>query len=592
MTLALALLHAASAAGCPPGMSVCWPAGGDIAPATFVDVTPEGFASIEGIAAAVLPPTFPIDPSLIEQSDSIDILVGDIDYGFTAENMYLLPTLLDLSVTPVTDALSVHLDMRVSLSAPSDPGVLHIDADGSILGIFSFPLVDEDCSFHVDDVPIRLDAVLRLTKLADRRGTLILDANGHIQLDASFESLSFPIPALELEDLHLGNAASGSCAIDDILEFADWIGIDAVEIIMQELEPTINAQVEQLTADLATTIEETWPQLTIEQSLDLLGAPLDVSAWPEDFYIVDDGLRLELGGRFSSGDAPHPCVSRFDSGFSLATLPISDPRHPGLGATPPGATPGLDALVNDDWLNQATYAVWRAGLLCQEISDGNSPIDLPIPINTSLLSLMAAGQFNELFPTSAPLVLKTRPESPPVASVRGEHAADVTIDKLGVDFVAELDGRLSRVVGLDLAADVGLDLAFDANTGVLGVDVAFDPSDIEAAVSFNDLVPEVNAAVENGFSTIADQLVGPLLDTALGDISFPIPAIQGLGLTSAHIGAIGASHPEDPTWLPDYLGVYGAIGAVPYGDPTGGCDSLDLSSGCSGTSCSTGGPAP
>ena len=592
MLFALALLDLASAAGCPAGMSVCWPAGGAIAPATFVDVTPEGFDSIEGIAAAVLPPTFPIDPSLIEQSDSIDILVGDIDYGFSADNLYILPVINDLSVTPVTDALSVRLDMVVSLNTPADPGVLHIDADGSILGIFSFPLVNEDCSFHVDNAPIQLNAVLRLAKLADRRGTLILDANGHIQLDAEFESVDFPIPALEFDDLNLGNAAGGSCVIDDILDFADWIGIDAVELILEELEPTLRAQVDQLTEDLEVTIEETWSQLTLTQTLDLLGSPMDVSVWPEDFFLVDDGLRLELGGTFSSGETPHPCVSRFDSGFSLATLPSSDPRHPGLGAIPPGIAPGLAALVNDDWLNQATYAAWRAGLLCQEISDGNSPVELPIPINTTLLSLMAAGQFNALFPTASPLVLKTRPEAPPTVTTAGEHAADVTIDRLGLDFMAELDGRLTRVVGLDLDANVGLDLAFDGANGVLGVDVDFQPSDIVATVAFNDLVPEASAAVQTGFSTIAEQLMGPLLDQALGALSFPIPALQGLGLTSANIAAIGASHPEDPSWGPDYLGVYGTIGPVPYGDPAAsGCDT-DLTGGCSeGAACSTASPA-
>lgn len=593
MLILLALLDHAGAAGCPPEMSVCWPANGGIAPATFVDVTEEGFASIEGIATTVLPPTFPIDPSLIEQSDSIDILVGDIDYGFSADNLYILPVLNDLTVNPIPDALDVHLDLTVSLNTPADPGVLHIDADGSILGIISFPLVDEDCAFHVDNAPIQLDAVLRLKPLTDRRDTPILDDNGHIQLDAEFESVDFPIPDLEFDDLNLDDAPGGSCVVGDILDFADWLGIDAVEIILDELEPTLRAQVDQLTEDLEVTIEETWAQLTLTQTLDLLGTPLTVNIWPEDFYVVDDGLRLEIGGGFSTGETPHPCVSRFDTGFSLATLPVSDPRHPGLGAIPPGVAPGLAALVNDDFLNQATYAVWRAGLLCQEISDASSPVELPIPINTSLLSLMAQGQFNELFPSPSPLVLKTRPEAPPVVRTDGPHAADVAVDRLGLDFMAELDGRLTRVVGLDLAANVGLDLAFDGNTGNLGVDVDFDPTQIVTTVAFNDLVPDASAAVQSGFVTIADTLMGPLLEDALGDLSFPLPAIQGLGLSSAAITAIGAEHPEDPSWGPDYLGVYGTVGAVPYGEVSAeGCDSLDLTGGCGDTtSCSTARPA-
>ena len=154
--------------------------------------------------------------------------------------------------------------------------------------------------------------------------------------------------------------------------------------------------------------------------------------------------------------------------------------------------------------------------------------------------------------------------------------------KLGLDMMAELDGRFTRVVGLDLAAEAGLDLNFNPATGNLGVGVAFDPSLIETVVSFNDLKPEASAQVATGFATIAETIVPPLLEGALGDISFPLPSISGLGLVSADIAAVGP--------IQDFLGVFGTIGPVPYGDAASGCDALGLSdtSGCTdGSSCAT-----
>jgi hypothetical protein len=570
-----------------PAWAVEWTTGQDVSHAVYLDVTPEAFASIEGIAAAVLPPTIPIDSTGLEGGGEIDLLLIGTDYSFSVENVYILPEIQDLSIVPTTDALVVDLRLRASVSEPASPAVIRVDANLNLLfDLISFGIVDEDCAMHLDNADIDVHANLGLKILRDPRNQVpVLDDQGRIQLDVDFQEVSYTLPPLELSDLNLGDAAGGSCVIDDLLELADWLGIPLVDLVISEITPTIDAQIETLVNDLEPQVEDAFDALFIETELDLLGAPLAVGVFPNDLHVTEEGLRLELSGSFDSGPAPHPCVSRFDTGRSQGTLPLSDPRYPFVGEAPVGVAPGVGILVDDDWMNQAMYAVWRGGLLCQEIRDGQSPVELPIPINTTLLGLIAAGQFNDLFPEAAPLVLTTRPEQPPtVLPGAGGHDLTIDVQQLGLDLVAELDGRLSRVVGLDLAAQAGVDLNFDGTTGELGVAVAFDPAQITADVSFNDLKAEASAAVESGFATLAETIVPPLLEGALGDISFALPSFSGLGLVSADVGTVGP--------IDDYLGVIGAVGPVPYGDAAAGCDALGLSdtTGCAeGTSCAQAG---
>lgn len=562
-----------------------WGAEQDIWPAIYLDVTPEGFALLEDVARAVLPPTLPIDD--MTEGGDVGSGIASLSYAFGVNNLYAGIEIADLTVIPATDEINLALDLRLSVNTPSDPAVLTFDASADVLfGLFSFDVLDEDCAFNLNSTAVPVNGKIHLAiprfwnpgcEVSPRPpcGEPLLDDDGNIQIDVEFVDINIPVPQVEQEDFNLRSAPGGSCIVDDLLEIADFFGFDVIEdYVMAELEPLIDEQIGTVLDDLEVQAEDIIKQLIIEQQIDALGTTLDVSIYPRDFVVRPEGLRLELAGHFSSGALPHPCVSRFDTGYSLGTIPPADPRYPYIGQTPAGVTPGINVLINDDWLNQATYAIWRAGLLCQEISDGNSPVDLPLPINTTLLGLLAPGVFNDLFPTTAPLVLKTRPEKPPIVSTGGDNDANVLVEELGLDLAAELDGRLTRVAGINLTAEAGLDITFDGASGDLGIAIDFAPEDIGAVVVFNDLKPESSDTIETGFGNVAQQLVGPLLATALGELEFALPAISGLGLTGATIRGAGP--------MEDFLGLFGTIGPVPYGDgAAGGCDAFDVGgSGC------------
>ena len=274
-------------------------------------------------------------------------------------------------------------------------------------------------------------------------------------------------------------------------------------------------------------------------------------------------------------DQPADCILEYDVPGSLQTP--SD--MPALGESPLPTPYHVGILASDDFVNQILFAAWQGGLLCYEVTDG-----LGFPIDTSLLGLIAPGVFDEFFPTTGPLKLVIRPEKPPTAVTTGSHDVEVDVDDLGLDMYAGVDGRLTRVAGISLGATVGADLSFDGNTGALGVAIDFGADDLMATVDYNELKPEGSAAIESGFGGLFESIAGPIIGGLTDGLSFALPGIEGLGLTSLELTAAGPSR--------DFIGGFGTIGNVAYSAPGSGCscDSGEASS-CD-TGCGTTGGVP
>jgi len=67
----------------------------------------------------------------------------------------------------------------------------------------------------------------------------------------------------------------------------------------------------------------------------------------------------------------------------------------------------------------------------------------------------------------------------------------------------------------------------------------------------------------------------------LGNLSFPVPSIGGVGVQTAVV------EPAGP--IGDFIGLFGTFGVVPYGDGSlGGCDLFGGGGGGAGAGCGTG----
>lgn len=598
------------------------PPGADVRPAVYVDVTDEGFGQIETLLRAVLPESIPIDNAGLVQGGTFGSSFLGADYNFGVENLKVRPEIdsvlvdpepgvcrfrPDGSTIPGNGYLDVDANLLVSLNSFNDPAYAYLDASISVL-FFDFDILSEDCNLVIYRKPVTAGVDVTLGAL---QNPITCFYEGPAEADCPIElALIDPknpqlgtfcpcrIPNVEIENFEW---TLGIQSIDDldldcsgfislIIDVADVFGIDPVEILVESLSPTIDGAVNDAIEEVVPQIEDALTALTLHEELDVLGNPIVVDLCPTTIQVDDRGLRLQLDGGVDAPPLPHPCIAAFDPGGSRVTVPIADPRYPDIGNTGVAFDEQVDALLNDDFINQALYGAWRSGLLCQRIDENALPAgtELPVDFDSSLLNLLSSNQFAEFFPTNrtVPLLIATRPEQPPIVRTitDGSALAVLEVEKLGLDLYAELDGRMARFVGLDLKAQAALDANFSGQTGVIGLLVDFDTESVTTEVVFNNLKPEASEAVATGFAAIFDTLAGPLINDLLGNLSFPLPSFQGLGVSAAVL------EPAGP--IGDFIGVFGNIGPVPYaGADLGGCDLFGGGGGAGGgcdLGCSTG----
>jgi hypothetical protein len=528
-----------------------------------LDITPEGFDTIEDLAPSLVPDDIPFpymymndewEECIYDPFFGWELGCGYVGYELEVDNGWVRIGINGLDIVPANDLLEVDTTIDVQVNEATDPIWIYA---GTYVGfsIFGFdvplPEIGESCYANIDPFPIDVEM-----QVAMDVGT---DAQNLHYLDVSFPSVDWDI-GLAQEDLNIWD-----CFIADLNEVINWLGIDLIGLVLDLIDPLLDDQIQNLLTDLEGPIEEASKALNIRQEVALGESVLELGIYPSEVTIEPAGMRIGLGGGVDADMAE--CIARYNPQGSLETP--SNP--PGISESAPGISPPPHflAFINDDFINQALYGTWYAGLLCQTVVDDGS---LPIGINTSLFDLIAPGALTELFPSTEPLIIETRPAAAPVAYADGDHEINVQLDELGLDFYAGIDSRMTRVIGMNMDTYVGVDTTFDGTTGELGIAVALSADDIDASVRFNEYAPEANDAFVDGLLGLVDSIAGSLLGSLLGDLVFPLPAMEGLGVTAIDIAASGPAA--------DYFGAHASAGTVTYGAGGCSCDGSDPSAGC------------
>jgi len=520
-------------------------------PAAFADTLPPGSVIDEALSARVsedaldslgvlVPQFIPSDIPVDDISESVDLFI--CEPGIWMSNIQVDVAFGWVDITTVPGEIQLAAGLDVSINSPSNPFGLDLD----------YCLGDTSCPGYVDPFEVVINTSLGLE--------IIEDADGNKILDATLGALDYDLGLSPSDDLHL------DCGIQTLEEVLGYLGISIYDFIFDLAIGTLDDSIGDLTADLEPTIEEAFAAATISEQVEILdGVVLDLELFPSDLIIDDNGLQLIMGG---SADAPaSECVASYDPGGSLLTESFT-PEPTGDGA--------IEAALSDEFANQALYALWRSGILCYEIADLQG-----LTLDTSLLGLLAGDAFDELFPESSPIAMVTRPGAPPTAVYDGDNDIGVAVEALGLDIYADLDGRSTRILNLDLALEAGVDLEFDGATGDLGIGINLDADSFAVAVGHNEYAPDAGDDIAGNFAGVFDSLVGPLLDGLLGDsLAFTLPAFEGLGLTSIDVSPAGEYN--------DWLGLNAYVGLVPY--ESGGCDEEgNCDTGCEGGCASSSG---
>jgi hypothetical protein len=241
------------------------------------------------------------------------------------------------------------------------------------------------------------------------------------------------------------------CPIADVVNTVNdtlaMFGLDLFDLLIDQLEPAVDALVLDVGADIEPAADALFATFAVDEEIDVAGAPVTVAMWPDQVTVEDPdatgpgGLRIGLATTLTA--TTDPCVASFGVTGSTDT-PSDGPR---IGTAPGLAfTPSLAMLASDDFVDHFLFAMWSTGLMCGEISDGEE-LGLPFPLDTSLLEVLAPGVFGDLFPEPVPMSIRLAPYAPPRLDLAGPSDVDVAIDRLGLDLVAEIDGRDARVLG-------------------------------------------------------------------------------------------------------------------------------------------------
>ncbi|HHO50099.1 MAG TPA: hypothetical protein ENK18_04315, partial [Deltaproteobacteria bacterium] len=392
------------------------PAGEVLPEAIDIQVSEAGL----GALADALPALLPAEPLVLDDLED-ETGLGCLGYRYALQNMFAELEILSAGLVAEPGELVLDIDLRMSVNDPVDPFQMELEA---------ICLIDEACDGYILPFDMSVSVPLSLSVVGDP-GSRFLEAD-----------VGTPVISHELssQELQVG------CGINEIELVLNIFGTSFFDLVIGLFESTL--------VDLIDgPLNEGLAALSLQETVELGDASLELRLAPEGVEISDAGLELVLASQFL-GDA-HPCVGPYDAG----SIPLSGGARPSSADNPPGTH--LAAHVAQDMVDQVLYAAWRAGLLCQEISD-DAGIDLAgLALDTSLLGLLAGERYRELFPEAAPLLIRTTPRQPPRAVVGGGHDLEVALDDLGVDFFAELDGRMARVLGVGLEGPIGLDVPFD-----------------------------------------------------------------------------------------------------------------------------------
>lgn len=500
------------------------PAGTVLPGTATIDLTPGGLDALGDVVPALLPSQIDV-PELGDSSSGTwgQCWLGGYEYSLT--NAWVAIQVNDVVLVPRDGRLDLELDLSVQVNEASDPLVLYVEA----------LCIGDDCQGYVEPFDATVTTSLGLQVVSGADGNPVLDATvGNLTLDYSLEG----------QDIQIDGCAIGT--VEDVFNF---FGLSLFDFVLSFAGQFINDLVGDFGPEIETLLEDAFSQASIVQSVDLNGVTGELRLVPGNVGITNAGVRIAMDGSFNVAETAS-CVAQWDPGGSLDTP--SDP--PAIGAAGAGMAGDhhLGLHLSDDFANQALYSLWRGGLLCYAVDEELTGF----PLDTTILRLLAGDAFSDLFPESKPLVINTRPQAPPTVVYNGDHDLGVDIDQLGLDFFAELDDREALIVGLDLAADAGVDLTFDGTTGNLAVGVALSGEDVVPTVVTNEFKPGTEGDIESNFAGVFDTLVGGIISGLVGDLAFALPAIEGLGLTDLALAPAGDQE--------DWLGAYAKVGIVPY----------------------------
>ena len=520
------------------------PPGSPIADGVSLDITEDGFAHILGLVGDFLPPDLTVGS--VPAQEIVDLLF--CQETLTLDNLVIHSAINSMTIDGTPTALILRADLDLWINTPDDPAIVTLGG-----------CIDYVCLLHTDPANIILDIPM----------TLELSANdaGDPFIDVTFGALSHNIEAAMANTVHMTG-----CGIGEINEFLSDFGLNIFDLVIAQFVTEIETTLVDTMAGLEETVEDALGALWLSDTTAVLDTELSYDIHPTEVQHNDMGLRLVLGGSVSA--PAHQCISRYDDGsgsaYTASALPGMTPTVPG------GPDPyHLAALLSDDLVNQGFFAAWQGGVLCFVVEDLGSAA-LTTTYLGLLVGLDAEERLTEILGTDdeVPMLVRTVPETPPVAWFDGEHDIDLDVIGLNIQFYPVLLDRFANLASVAIDVHAGVDIGL-APDDALQIDRILDTENLDPRVTYNEIAPDLNPILEENFTNFAGVVIDTVAGSLLEGMAFGLPTVSGQGLVGLDVLPVGAS-----ASLLDFMGAYATLGETTGGESSGGCDSCGDGGGC------------
>lgn len=464
--------------------------------AVAVHLTPGGLGRLGDAIERVVPATFPVEGTVDtftcdeEDAAPLDYVLSPLDLLLSAD---------EVAVTTSEDA--VHVTVYATLG--STAATLDVTGDCAFLED-----LDETCQLQIPTIPVEIHLEVALRALGDG-------------IDAIAEPVVVtlaPIPN-PVDD----------CTLSSFV--GTLIGQEGNEHLIDEL---LLAQVQPSLAELPARVEEALEgaldDLAFDTTLDLPGAPLDLSLYPTRIDVDDNGILIGLGATALTQTTG--CVDP-----SQVPLPVAE--WPAFGPTAEGTSLEYDAgvFLGRGFIEELMVALWGSGVFCTEV------VELAdVPVQGAFVAAFFGDETGTLLgPTTPAKLVLANPTPPDTWFWEDQPVLTFTMDDLTMDLVSEVDFRETRVLQVGIQADLGIDLG--VVDGVLAPTLVIEQS----AFLFSERYSEL---VSPGYAANLGELVATVLATVLPDDELATVALpEPLG---ARLGGIVWRPTPDDQWQGGY----------------------------------------
>jgi hypothetical protein len=289
----------------------------------------------------------------------------------------------------------------------------------------------------------------------------------------------------------------------DVMSF---FGLDLSGLIEGYMEDALASAIED---EVPAAVADAVGALEISTAFEVGAATVILAAEPFATSVDDYGMSLSLGTEVYPEMWIHD-ETGLGSLYGNYTVP-----------TYASSSPGFQVSLGEDFVNQALYAFWGAGVLDMTMGGADLGLDL--------------GAFGDILGFSDMRIVVNPLLPPVVVPGTGTEMLDLQIGDLELSIYdgPPIEDNLRMQVYVSLQA--GLDLAV--------VDGNLSPTIGDPDVWFDVTMPEANTQASADTEELLEALVPmllPALTGALGEI--PIPAIAGFSIT---INALRVDGPEN-----------------------------------------------